>query len=158
MNPDLQGLNLVELIDLLEPAPEPAPISMMPQTIGWIWLGLALALLVGWLTRRAIKHRHANAYRRAALGALAGAGDDPACVAEILRRTALTGFPRGDVAGLTGKDWLRFLDQTMGGDRFSNGPGRIVAQAPYRPVPASPALTQLARDWIVTHKPPKQEV
>ncbi|WP_372570722.1 DUF4381 domain-containing protein [Ruegeria jejuensis] len=157
MNPELQGLNLVELIDLLEPAPEPAPISMMPQTVGWIWLGLALTLLVGWLIRRAVKHRQANAYRRAALGALAEAGDDPACVADILRRTALSGFPRGEVAGLTGKDWLRFLDQTMGGDRFSNGPGRVVAQAPYRPVPASPELTQLARDWIATHKQPKQE-
>jgi Ca-activated chloride channel family protein len=158
MNPDLQGLNLVELIDLLEPAPEPAPISMMPQTVGWVWFGLALALLVGWLIRRAIQHRQANAYRRAALGALAKAEDDPACIADILRRTALSGFPRGEVAGLTGKDWLHFLDQTMGDDRFSNGPGRIVPQAPYRPAPTSPELTRLAHDWIVTHKQPKQEV
>ncbi len=65
----------------------------MPQTVGWIWLGrlvwraLFLAGLAGCV------HRRANAYRRAGLAALTAAGDDPARIAQIIRRTALAGFP-----------------------------------------------------------------
>ena len=34
------------MIDLLEPAPEPDPVSMWPQTMGWLWLGLILLVLI----------------------------------------------------------------------------------------------------------------
>jgi hypothetical protein len=151
MTPDLQGLNLIELLDLLEPAPEPPPVSLMPQTAGWIWLGLALLAGLALLIRAVLRHRRANAYRRAGLAALAGAGDDPARIAPVLRRTALAGFPRTEVAGLTGADWLAFLDRTLPGAGFTDGPGRVLAEAPYREVPAPPGLAALARRWIRSH-------
>ena len=40
MSQHLDGLNLVELLDLLEPVPQPMPISMAPQTPGWIVLAV----------------------------------------------------------------------------------------------------------------------
>lgn len=157
MEDQFNGLNLVQLLDLLEPVPEPPPVSWMPQTVGWIWLGIALVALILAGLRWLVRHRRANAYRRAGLAALAAAGDDPARIAVILRRTALAGFPRAEVAGLTGVDWLRFLDRTMAGDGFVSGPGRIIAEAPYRATTPDPALSRLAQRWVRRHTVPAQE-
>lgn len=152
MNSDLEGLNLVQLLDRLEPAPEPLPISLMPQTVGWIWLAIGLVFGMLFLLQEVLRHRRANAYRRAALAALSEAGDDPARIAQIIRRTALAAYPREDVAGLTGEHWLAFLDRTLPGDKFSDGPGRVIADAPYTKVPTTTGLADLARHWISSHK------
>lgn len=157
MNSDLEGLNLIELLDRLEPAPEPPLISLMPQTIGWLWLALGLAVALVFLIRRVLRHRRANAYRRAGLAALSTVGDDPAQIAGILRRTALAAYPREDVAELTGDRWLAFLDQSFSGDGFCNGPGRVVAEAPYRNVAGSSGLADLARRWIAEHRAPRPD-
>ncbi|MDU9004785.1 DUF4381 domain-containing protein [Sedimentitalea todarodis] len=151
MNGDLDGLNLVQLLDRLEPAPEPLPISLMPQTVGWVWLGIGLVVALLLLIREFLRHRRANAYRRAALDALSEAGDDPARIAQIIRRTALTAYPREEVAALTGEHWLAYLDRTLPGDGFSNGPGRVLANAPYTSVVPTPGLAELARHWISGH-------
>lgn len=153
MTPEFEGLGLSELLDLLEPVPVPDRVSMMPQTVAWLWLGLAvlagLTVLAWWIWR----HWRAGAYRRAALADLALAGQDPAKLAAILRRTALAAYPRAQVAGLHGARWLTFLDQSYGGQDFSNGPGRLVAVAPWRSVSApDPALTGLVEVWIRKHQ------
>lgn len=152
MNEEFQGLSLTAMIDLLEPAPEPEPVSMWPQTMGWLWLGLILLVLIVVGLRWLRAHRRANAYRRAALQALEGCGDDAARIAQVLRRAALAGFPRRDVAGLIGADWLAFLDASYGGTGFSDGPGRVLAEAPWRPCPPAPGLSPLARDWVRRHR------
>ena len=105
-----------------------------------------------WLAVRTIRHRRANAYRRAALQALDQAGDDPAQIALVLRRTALAAFPRAQVAGLIGADWLRFLDHSFGGTGFANGAGRALTTAPYQGGEPDRVLTDLARRWITTHR------
>ena len=105
--PETDGKNLVELLDMLEPIPEPAPISMVPATAGWIWLGLAVAAALAYAGYRAHRHWKANAYRRAALAELAHAGDKPEAIAAILRRAVLVAYPRSEVAALTGPDWIR---------------------------------------------------
>lgn len=155
MSEHLKGLNLIELLDLLEPAPEPDQISMMPQTVGWIWLGLGVAAILFITIRKFARYRRASAYRRAGLAALTAAGEDPAQIAQVIRRTALAGFPRNQVAHLTGDAWLAFLDQTMPGNGFTDGPGQVLAGAPYRATKPSPGLADLANRWIADHRVPE---
>ena len=152
MTDDLSGLTLVELLDLLEPVPEPAPVSLWPQTAGWIWLGVIIAAVAVFLVWRWMAIHRANAYRRAALKEITGLGDDPAALAAVLRRTALAAYPRGSVAGLHGEAWLGFLDHAYDGTGFRDGPGRAVAIAPYGPAQAAPGLAALVARWVRTHR------
>lgn len=152
MSQHLEGKNLIELLDMLAPVPQPPAISMMPQTPGWLVLGLGLAGLALWGAGHLRARHRANAYRRAALAELALAGDDAARIASLLRRTALAGFPREQVAGLSGDIWLSFLDQSYGGKGFSGDTGQVLLAAPYRANTSDPALADLARRWISTHR------
>jgi uncharacterized protein DUF4381 len=152
MSTHLTGKNLIELLDLLEPVPDPPPISLWPQTPGWAVLGLIALVLMFWGVRTMWARHRARAYRYAALAELAQTGDDAAHIAALLRRVALAGYPRRDVAGLTGAGWLTFLDQTYGGDGFSGPIGQALLLAPYRQSAPDAALADLARDWITTHR------
>ncbi|SDW07571.1 protein of unknown function [Albimonas donghaensis] len=151
--------SLVGLLDQLAQPVPPPPISMAPQTAGWAVAGVVLLILLALVAIRAARRRRANAYRRAALAALARAGDDPAAVAAILRRTALVAYPREQVAGLHGAAWLRFLDETAGagaGGGLSDGPGAALIAAPYAPGPhAVPGLGAAAADWVRRHRAPE---
>lgn len=147
------GLQLSQLLDLLEPVTEPARPSLFPQTSGWIVLLAVVLVALLWGGRKVAQHRQENAYRRLALEAVNGAGDDPASLARILRMTALSAYPRDQIAGLTGADWLTFLDKSGGESGFCDGPGATLAIAPYQDVPHNPELTALVRRWIQHHKP-----
>ncbi len=152
MSEEFDGLNLIDLIDLLEEAPAPPPIPLTPQTWGWVVVGVVaaglFALALWWVIRR----YRARAYRRAALRALAQNEGDPANAATVLRRAALKAFPRDEVASLSGQDWLTFLDRTFPGSGFAKGPGQIFAIAPYHACSADPDGIELARDWIKHHR------
>lgn len=163
MNAEVEGLDLVQLLQLLEPIEEPPLISLWPQTMGWIVIGVAAILIGTWLFRRALLRRRANFYRRAALEEIETATDSPAKLAEIVRRTALAAYPRADVAGLYGEDWLAFLDRTgrlSSGDEgqdFRQGSGRAFAQAPYVSGSALESvnageLASLASRWVRGHR------
>lgn len=72
-------------------------------------------------------------------------------VSTLLRRICVSLWPREQVAGLTGEEWLRFLDQAQGGDEFARGAGRLLIQAPYRPGVAGAeldALMDLCERWM----------
>ncbi|CUJ94768.1 hypothetical protein RUE5091_01457 [Ruegeria denitrificans] len=152
MSVDVEGKSLVELLDMLVPAPPPEPIPMTPQT--WGWLGLAVILFLAIFIEIYLfqRHRQANAYRRAALTDLQVAGDDPAKIAEVLRRTALAAYPRAQVAGLHGEDWIKFLQQTSDKVSISQSASRLLLEAPYRICPPSGEVSHMARAWIKTHK------
>ena len=151
-----EGMNLVDLLDLLAPVPEPVAISMWPQTTGWIWLGLALGIAAIWLGWRLLERHQAYAYRHAAHSALNLAKDDPNDIAAILRRTALAAYPRDEVAGLSGEMWLAFLDRSYGGKGFATQTGRAMVSAPYqKSTPVVRGLGDLAQQWVRGQK--KQE-
>ncbi len=152
MNPEFEGLNLVELLDLLEPVPEPLSVPLTPQTPGWLVVGVVLAAVLFLGVRWGVRRHRRNAYRRAALKELDAAAADPAAIAAILRRTALSAFPRETVAGLHGAEWLAFLDRTYPGGGFAEGAGRVLEVAPYRPCPPVAGLEGLARDWVKRHQ------
>jgi len=149
---DYEGLNLVGLLELLEPIPEPTAISLVPQTQGWIWLGLAGLVLVFKLTQYGRRIWRRNAYRRAALREVKRAHGDPVALAGILRRTALAAYPRSRVASLFGSEWLAFLDRAYGGGEFTSGDGRVLAFSPYQESEAPAGLDHLVSRWIKTHK------
>jgi hypothetical protein len=151
--------SLVDLLDELRDIAEPSPVSMLPATWAWavlaaLLLALAAAGAAAWL-----RHRRANAYRRAALAeldALAPAleGGDPgalAALARLLRRTALAAFPRAEVATLTGDAWIGFLDRT-GGSFAAHA--EALTSGPFAPAPPAldaPELVGAARAWIARH-------
>lgn len=135
----------------------PEPVGWWPPAIGW-WLLLILVPLlvlgVMWLIRRLRRVSPVKLARRE-LDALRADGSlDPAekvrRLSILLRRTALSVYPRDEVAGLAGEAWLRWLDEPLGEPRFSQGAGRLLVDAPYRPAPPTDLdeLLDLCRDWL----------
>lgn len=154
----------------------PEPISWWPPAPGWWLLALLiaglLALLLVWALRAWRRRRRLRAAPRAALDELAAmraaharGGDAATCargLSRLLRRYALTRYPRRAVAGLSGENWLAFLDAHGGAGRFQAGPGRGLLVAPYRPGGgqamggelAVGELADLVEDWIQRNRQP----
>ena len=142
---------LPDLIAQLVPPPVPEAISLWPQTPLAKSLLAILLLLAITLFWRACRHYRKNAYRRAALKTLRTVNDDPGEIAELLRRTALAAYPRQRVAGLTGADWLAFLNRHYPGNAFHGEAGEALLRGAYKECPPSAALAAAARHWIRTH-------
>ena len=53
-------------------------------------------------------------------------------VSILMRRLSISLFPRTQVASLTGDDWLRFLNEQVSDQVFTNSKGGILIDAPYR--------------------------
>lgn len=152
---ELAGLRLPELFDQLAPIAPPPEVSMLPQTPAWAALALLLLGALAFALWTARKRHAANAYRRAGLAALAEAGQDPAAIATVLRRTALAAYPRAEVAGLDGAEWLAFLDRTAPSAGFGETRNaRMLLTGPYarQPLPPAPELARLAKHWIESHR------
>ena len=148
----------------------PDPVSWWPPAPGWWLLALLMAgllvLMAIWLLRIWRQNRVARAAPRAALDELAALraaytreGDVAAYargLSRLLRRFALARFPRRAVAGLSGEDWLAFLDAHGGEGRFQAGPGRELLAAPYRPAGelAVGELAALVEEWIERNRQP----
>ncbi len=126
----LKGLHLPEAIGWWPPAP------------GW-WVLIGVALIgLGFLLRHWMRTRSRSAARRYALRQLKvivheyeqhkDAVAFAANVSELLRRTMLAYAPRQNVAGLTGEEWLAWLDQDLAQPVFGSGPGRQLLDLPYR--------------------------
>ena len=151
--------SLAELRDIHQPE----MISAWPPAPGWwllaLLLGLALMASCVWLFRR----WRANSYRREALRELTiledawqEDQDDHAyleALQRLLKRVALTGFPREDVASLTGEAWLQFLDLSTGSHDYSMGKPEALIEGNYRKdtVVDVAALQKAARQWINRH-------
>jgi hypothetical protein len=159
MNPtDLSELRDIHL---------PDAVSWWPPAPGWwILVGLVVAgIFALWLRYRS-HYRERAAIRgfQAAASALAGGAEPVLCVQRIsmiLRRFAMTLEARSPVAGLTGEDWLRFLDSRWTREEFSAGAGRVLIFGPYAPagrISASDvgALSQLCISWVRAQRPPEQ--
>lgn len=161
---DLETLTLPELLARLADVITPEAVSYIPQTTAWYVLAAVLLLVFSAVSWRLAAQYRANRYRREALAALieierqsATNNNCEAQVAALLRRTALSTYPRASVASLHGDTWLVFLDHSYGGKEFSDGPGRVIADTPYQPahLPSShdrAGLLQVARNWVREHR------
>ena len=159
MNP-YEGLNLADLMALMHELAMPAPVSWLPETPGWWvvfgWLFAVLALVV----RQVILRRRRNRYRRDALAELKAIEAESELspqesaqhIAALLKRTALVGWPRSEIASLYGADWARFLTNSANGDKQVASAADDLAFAASRPDADGKTLAAPARRWIRRHR------
>ncbi len=120
----------------------PDPVSFWPLAPGW-WVLIALvAIGLVVLLRKALQAHRESAARRLALRQLKQHAGDymrhgnavqlATELSELLRRTMLAYAPRQEVAGLTGEEWLSWLDRDLDRSHFLEGDGRPLIEWPYR--------------------------
>jgi hypothetical protein len=138
----------------------PDPIGLWPLAIGWYFLialllVLAILLIVHLIRRsRRLQSRRYMLQRLEELRERYAKDADAAAVAAelsaLLRRASLVSFPRREVAGLQGEQWLNFLDETGATREFTQGIGRVLLSAPYQPHAQfeANALLDLATRWV----------
>ncbi len=149
----------------------PDPVFWWPPAPSWyvlvtlLLLTLALGAWWGW------QRWQARRYRRQALDelrVLRERNDDPKSAATqiliILKRTALVGFPRAEVARLSGGPWWAFLDRTGADTTFASDFGPLATELAYgieQSLSADEqqlnALFSVAERWIVTHQTPGKD-
>jgi Domain of unknown function (DUF4381) len=71
-------------------------------------------------------------------------------LSKLLKRAALARYPRHEVAGLFGEDWLLFLDKTSTTTDFSKGLGRLLLVYPYQKAQQDlpDPLFHLIQNWV----------
>jgi len=120
----------------------PDAIGLWPLAAGW-WVLIALVVAgVGYLLYKQYLKWRWNAARRLALSELGRvrtafeSGADALTLgkelSELVRRSMLAYAPRGEVAGLTGDNWLAWLDRGLDDKPFTSGPGKTLESLPYQ--------------------------
>lgn len=144
----------------------PGVVAWWPPAPGWYAVMAIAAVAAGALLWKAWRQWRRNRYRGEALSELSriGKGGPNADLSELpvlLKRAALSAWPREYVAGLVGPDWHRFLDESAGIDRFRSGAGVLLDKLAYasggqRVLSGSEAEVVLdaARSWIRRHRAP----
>lgn len=137
----------------------PDAVGFWPPAPGWWALALLLPALLFGLRQlyKRIRRRSAvkiagkllQSMRRQPNG---DAKQTLAALSALLRRVALSTAPRRDVASLSGLAWLQYLDRSLPDAPFSQGPGRCLADAHFRPhAPAEAeldAVFELCERWL----------
>ena len=120
----------------------PDAIGWWPLAPGW-WVVVAiLGAVLGYILLRTYRRWQFNAPRRYAMRELARYEAEylehrnPVMLgkelSELLRRGMLAYAPRDEVAGLTGGDWLAWLDRGMPLPYFHTEGGKSLLNLPYR--------------------------
>ena len=156
MNPSVIGTE-----DALQIRDVHLPVNpeFWPPAPGWWVLAVTVLVLLLWITTRLLRLWRRSRLQKEILASLDELqrqySDEqiPHFLAEVsilLRRVALMKFPRQQVAALTGKGWLSFLDQHGGDGQYSNGVGSVLAAGPYtrHSEVDQNALLSLTRKWI----------
>ncbi len=156
----LQNLNDIVL---------PAPVAWWPLAGGWYFLSGIVLIALAWLTYRLLKCWMNNRYRRAALRQLRllseqinSAEERDANLRQIpilLKRAALCAYPRSQVAALTGKDWVIFLNSRVKNPIFTQSTADTLNQVSYVAgelsvvdAQAATALINASRQWLNQHQ------
>ena len=114
----------------------PAEVAWWPLAPGWYVLVSVVLVLLAYLIYRKLQQVKKNRYRVLALRELSqlrqGARTaDWLQLPALLKRAALSAWPRSEVAALSGEDWHRFLDRTAATDQFCSGAGSVLDSLAY---------------------------
>lgn len=142
----------------------PGPVAWWPPAPGWYVLAVIFLAGLAWLAIRQWRRWRHNAYRRQALAELSSIREEGSPgrlqeVPELLKRTALSVWPRQSVAALSGAAWHRFLDESANMGQFCGDAGKtldLLAYAgrdkrPLETMDAGPVL-DAAECWLKQHK------
>ncbi len=163
MNSDPTSLD--RLHDVIMPAPDP----WWPPAPGWYALLVVAGILLAVALVRLFIRWQKNRYRREALAELKNLSAHLATpglraeavtgMAVLLKRAAVSAWPRETVASLNGPAWFAFLDRTGSTDQFSAGFGNMLESVAYDPskaaVLAENDLQELplrVRHWLANHR------
>ncbi|MDD2658829.1 MAG: DUF4381 domain-containing protein [Methylococcales bacterium] len=137
----------------------PEAIGWWPPAIGWWLLAIlipALIVLLYWLFKfltrktaiKAAKKNLDDIKQNYALDNITKLRE----LSMLIRRVSISVNPRTEVASLTGRQWLAFLDKSVTCAPFSEGCGQLLADAPYRNTPPTEQeISQLidqCEDWL----------
>jgi len=150
MNPTLLDLKDIH---------EPEAIGWWPPAIGWWLVAIAVPLLIillVWLYKRLTRKTALKTAKKMLVRIKQDAAQDNLQklgeLSVLIRRVAISVSPRAKAAGLTGRQWLEFLDASVKGLPFSEGIGQLLADAPYRKTPPTELevsqLIDLCEDWL----------
>jgi cbb3-type cytochrome oxidase subunit 3 len=137
----------------------PEAIGWWPPALGWWLLAILIPLLIAlmyWLYKRITQKTAVKVAKKLLLQIK----QDQQCensqklkeLSALIRRVAISTTTRDKCAGLTGQQWLEFLDRSVKGSSFAEGVGRLLTDAPYRnSQPTEQEISQLANlceDWL----------
>lgn len=152
----------------------PATVGWWPLAAGWYFLSGLLLIGLAWFGYRLLQRWMRNGYRRTALSELkllenridkpeerdAGLRQLPI----LLKRTALSVYPRYEVASLTGADWHQFLNSKLKQPLFTESMGKILDKAAYSAGSledidqhAATSLLDVSRLWLQQHQFPQDD-
>jgi hypothetical protein len=146
-----------DLLKQLRDIHYPPAIKIWPLAVGWyVVIAFFLCALV------AIFYRRFRQYKRDQLKRMVlkqieelhekrGMGKNISEeLSKLLKRAALARYPRHEVAGLFGEDWLLFLDKTSTTTDFSKGLGRLLLVYPYQKTQQDlpDPLFHLIQNWV----------
>ena len=145
----------------------PEAIGWWPPALGWwllaILIPLFLALII-WLYKHITRNTAIKAAKKLLLQIKQDNQRDNCDklkeLSALIRRVAISKSGRSKCAGLTGHQWLEFLDRSVKGEPFTQGIGRLLANAPYQknsPTDTEIAqLTDLCENWLNAHSKRKK--
>ena len=151
----------------------PAPISWWPIATGW-WLLLAcmvLLIIIIYFSRKYYKSKQLNREINAEFALIKkrywrtkNKSELARSLSVLLRRTSISLYSEKEVAGLTGENWLAFLDNTSkkqknansrATQKFQSDTGNALVVLPYLPENNNydfdaQALISLCETWLKT--------
>lgn len=147
----------------------PEAISWWPIAPGW-WLlaaGLLLALLVIIIARKVFLSRQLKRDIKVELENIKqqfqqtqNKSQLAKSLSILIRRTTISYYPSKNIAGLTGENWLVFLDQTNANAsadiKFESRTGNVLLTAPYQSEDSladfdSQTFIRLCESWLLSH-------
>ena len=143
----------------------PEAISWWPPAIGWwvlavlIPLGLYLIFkLYKRVTRKTALKSAKKQFKSLRDNDQLSKQDKLVALSSLMRRTAVSLYPRTEVASLTGDEWLNFLDKSIPNRGFNSDTGWLLTQGLYAKQDDSyyiAPLFNLCEDWLNSQKEPK---